>query len=125
MMARLTIVLGVLLVVIGVGGYFATARSSATALIPAYFGAAFAVLGAIALKESCRRHAMHAAAALGVLGVLGNATAPVKLAQMIRGIDVPHATAVYLRVAMLLLCLGFVLLCVKSFIDARRNRLPQ
>ena len=37
-MARLTILLGIALIILGLGGYFGTGRESATALIPVLFG---------------------------------------------------------------------------------------
>ena len=43
-----------------------------TALIPAYAGAALVLLGLIALTGSAaRKHAMHAAAAVGLIAMIG------------------------------------------------------
>ena len=44
---------------------------SVTALIPAFFGLPLVVLGFLARSESIRRHAMHAAAALALVGWAG------------------------------------------------------
>ncbi len=72
-MAKITIGLGVVLVTLGVGGYFGTGRESWTALIPAGFGLPLLILGFVALQDARRKHAMHAAVALGVLGFVGTA----------------------------------------------------
>ncbi len=72
-MARLTIVVGILLIVLGVGFYagLMAAEDSApsvTALIPAFFGLPILLCGLLALKESLRMHAMHGVALLHAAG---------------------------------------------------------
>lgn len=117
-MGKTTIGFGVLLILLGIAGYLGSAESSPTALIPAGFGIALAILGAIALNEAMRKHAMHVAAMLGLLGVLGAG----------RGVVVwllgkpMSSLAVGSQLAMLLLCALFLGLCVNSFRMARRAR---
>ena len=65
-MARVTVALAILLILLGLVGYFGTGRTSCTALIPAMFGLAFLILGVVAIKDELRRHAIHVAAALAV-----------------------------------------------------------
>ena len=114
-MPKLTLMVGVLLVVQGVGFYFGTSSKSITALIPAFVGLPMLVLGILALKESARKHAMHLAAALAMLGFLA---AVGRMASA--GLSLSPAGA---SVLILALVTGFfLLLCVKSFIDARRRR---
>ena len=69
-MPKISLVVGILLVVQGVGFYVGTSSRSITALIPAFVGLPILVLGIVALKESARKHAMHVAAALAMLGFL-------------------------------------------------------
>ena len=57
---------GMILIVLGVASYTLTGRTSLTAMIPAFFGAAFVICAMVARQESARKHAMHAAVALGV-----------------------------------------------------------
>ena len=118
-MPGLTIVLGVALVALGVGGYFATGRQSATALIPAYAGTLFLIVGLIARNPGARKHAMHAAAALAVLGFLGTARG---LITFVTGAATERPAAVRSQAIMAVLCLVFVILCVRSFVAARRAR---
>src|ERR687892_2906795 len=70
-MASTTRTFGIILIVLGLAGYILTDRVSVTALIPAFFGAVFVVLALVARNEAARKHAMHAAVALGLLGFLG------------------------------------------------------
>ncbi len=67
-MHHITIGVGVILVALGLFGYFGSASDSPspTALIPAGFGAVLIVLGIVAHKPGVRKHAMHAAAAVGL-----------------------------------------------------------
>jgi hypothetical protein len=109
---------GIVLMLIGIGSYVLTGRTSVTALIPAFFGIIFVVLAYVARNESARRHAMHAAVALGLIGALaslgrgvpaamaGDLTRPAVLAQLV--------TAVVLAF--------YVYMGVQSFIAARRAR---
>ena len=121
-MAKVAIGLGILLILLGVGGYAVSGGASITALIPAFFGRAFLALGFIARKQGRRKHAMHAAAALGLLGFLGSVRGLVGLVTLLSGGAVDRPAAVVAQSVMALLCAVFVVLCVKSFIDARRGR---
>jgi hypothetical protein len=110
---------GLILIVLGVASYMLTGRTSVTALIPAIFGAVLVVCALIARKETARKHAMHAAVAVGLLGTLaalgrgipaassGGAARPAVLSQLVMGV----------------LLLIYVALGVQSFIAARKARM--
>ncbi len=114
-MPKISVVVGVLLIAQGIGFYAATATTSLTALIPAAIGLPILVLGIVAFNPSVRRHAMHAAVILGMLGLLA-ATGRIATA----GLSLSPAGA-SLSI-MVLLCGGYIALCIKSFIDARRRQ---
>ncbi len=116
-MASTTILFGLLLAALGLGGYFATGTSSVTALIPAIFGLLFIALGFVARSEASRKHAMHGAAMVGLIGLL---TAGGSLLTNPPGLR--PALAVNSQIAMALLCAIFLVLCVRSFIEARKAR---
>ena len=137
-MAKVTIVFGIILIGLGLVAYFGSTPKSSpqsevtqldgggaigrklpiTALIPAFFGAPLLVCGLIALRESLLKHAMHAAAMIGLLGSLGG------LSNSIRGIlkDVPNYRSVGYSFVMGVVCTVFVALCIRSFIQARKRR---
>ena len=117
-MPTLTRTVGFLLILLGVAGYVATGGVSITALIPAFFGAVLLILAMVARNPNARKHAMHAALALALLGVLG--TAPRIFAAINAGnISRPATLA---QIAMAVVLLVYIALGVKSFIDARRAR---
>ena len=114
------IVCGVLLIGVGIVGYTASeADNPVTALIPAAAGVLLALPGLIAVaKPVLRKHMMHAAAGIGLLGaVLAGGRLAMVLAK-----GGGSTLGTLSLAAMALICAVFVVLCVKSFIDARRNR---
>lgn len=119
-MPSITIITGVLLILVGIVGYIygmMNGSASLTAFIPAVFGLIIAILGFFALsKENLRKHLMHAAVTIGLLGfILSAGRLVLKLS------TITMSAAVISQIAMAVICLVFVLLCVKSFIDARRS----
>ncbi len=120
-MPLVTIVCGVILITIGFVGYIngmTNGNASLTALIPALFGLILAALGAAAqTMEHLRKHLMHAAVTVGLLGFLMTAG---RLVMNLSRLTLNAATIA--QIAMSLVCLVFVLLCIKSFVDARRNK---
>jgi uncharacterized membrane protein HdeD (DUF308 family) len=121
-MSTVTLVFGILFIILGVGGFVATGSEHKTALIPAAFGIAFVICGVLARKDAMRKHAMHIAAMLGVLGVLGTVPGVIKFAKMMGGETIELPAAAISKTIMCVLIIIFVVLCVRSFISARRNR---
>jgi uncharacterized membrane protein len=119
-MPQTAVVFGVLLCLIGVGFYAGTGAASVTALIPAFLGLPLVVAGLLARREGLRRHAMHAAALLGTLGILGSLRGVAKLPALLTGADVARPAAVFAQSITAVVCLVFVALCVRSFVSARR-----
>lgn len=104
---------------LGVASYVATGRTSVTALIPAVFGAIFVICALIARTESMRKHAMHVAVSVGLIGALAS------LGRAIPAVMDGGATrpAVMSQLAMAALLIVYVYLGVQSFIAARKARL--
>jgi hypothetical protein len=117
----ITVVFGVLLTGLGLWGRFGTegGQNSITSLIPAFVGVPLIGLGLLALKESLLKHAMHAAAALGLLGFLA---AGGRLVGKLASDGQVQGAAGVSTAVMTALCGVFVALCVNSFIQARRRR---
>ncbi len=112
-MPKPTLVFAALLIALGLGAFVFS--GSPTALLPAYPGLLLAILAGLALAfENWRRHLMHAAAVVALLGALAPAvTLGIRAAQM-------GALALTVNLGMLLLCGGLLALMVRSFIAARR-----
>ena len=120
-MPSVTIGYGTILTTIGLIGYFATGQVSVTALIPAFLGVPATVCGLVARNEHLLKHAMHGAALLALLGLLGTLRSPLQLPALLDG-TAERPTAVLAQILTLLCSLVFVALSVRSFIAARRAR---
>ena len=121
-MATTTIGFGVVLIVLGLGGYFGSDRVSPTALIPAAFGLLLVVFGALARDDKRRKMAMHIAVTVGLLGFIGTVSGLYELPTLLSGGAVARPGAVISKSIMAVLMAIYVGMCVKSFIDARRKR---
>ena len=123
-MAKLTIVFGVVLGVIGVAYFIGTGSTHPTALIPLWFGVVLIICGGLALTENARRRMlwMHIAVTAGLLGVLFPGFMAIKEWVAAGGGPLAHPAAVQEQAIMSVVCLVFTLLCVRSFIAARRSR---
>lgn len=121
-MANTTIAFGVILILLGAGGYFGTGAVSPTALIPSAFGLVLLVLGVLARDPGKRKHAMHFAALVALLGVGGTVGALGDAFAVIGGREVARPAAAIAKASMAILMLVFLGLCVRSFIEARRSR---
>jgi hypothetical protein len=123
MMAWPTILCGAFLVADGVVGYLhqQSENPSPTALIPAAFGGVLMVCGLLAFKDSLRKHVMHLAVIVGLVGAIGGVVNLIRLYSKSGSLDLTSPKALSSGV-MLLVCAFFVVLCVKSFIDVRKAR---
>ncbi|VTS00159.1 hypothetical protein [Tuwongella immobilis] len=121
-MAKIALLAGLLLIGIGCASYFGTGTESKTALIPAGFGAGLTVCGLISLaKPSLNKHVMHAAAMIGLLGTIGGLVPTIR--QVVKTGSVDFTSPPFLAGAGLtVVSAGFVFLCVRSFIAARKAR---
>ena len=121
-MPKLAIIFGIVLDALGVAAFIATGATHLTALIPSGFGTIIFLCGILAhVRPDLRKHAMHVAAMFGLFGTLGGLG--MGLGTVLSG-PVQRPVAVVLQISMGLIALVFLVLCVKSFIDARRAK-PQ
>jgi hypothetical protein len=123
-MAKVTVLFGVLLIILGLAGYLLTGHQYPTSLIPVAFGILLITFGSMAETPESRRRMlfMHIAVTVGLLGFLATAPALVQVVQLFKGKLFPYPAAVEEKAAMSALLLIYVLLCVRSFIAARRTR---
>ncbi|HZX40567.1 MAG TPA: hypothetical protein VFE93_01935 [Myxococcaceae bacterium] len=120
-MPTLALLVGVVLVAIGLGAYVGTGAHAPTALIPAALGVLIAVAGVLARNPRLRMHAMHAAVLVALLGILGCIPGLLRLPALLDG-TAQRPAAVVAQLITFVVCLGFVVTAVRSFIEARRGR---
>lgn len=124
-MAGVTFIFGALLIATGVIGFAATGSHAPTALIPAGCGLIFLLLGGLARSREPKRRMlwMHIAVTIALLLFLGTLRADIQVIELARGAVLLRPVAIEEKAAMSLLCLLYVLLATRSFINARRERL--
>jgi peptidoglycan/LPS O-acetylase OafA/YrhL len=118
-MFRISIFFGLLLVSLGLGYYVVTTfndNPQMTALIPVIPGAIIGVCGMISLFPKLRKHAAHAAALIGLLGFLAGLGRGV----MTLGKEDSSLLALSEQFLMAVICLVYLVFCVRSFISARK-----
>ena len=124
-MAKTSILFGVLLIVLGLVGFFATGAAHPTALIPLWFGVALSVFGALAISPNPTRRkiVMHINVVIGVVGCIGGFVVAIQGYGAARsaGLD-PDMKAFAAKLAMAIILLVYTNLCIRSFIEARRAR---
>jgi hypothetical protein len=65
---------------------------------------------------------MHAAAVLMLLGFAGTVGGLIKFFRMLSGAEFERSSAITVQAIMAILCLVFLALAIKSFVDARRKK---
>ncbi len=124
-MARVTIVFGVLLIILGLVGFWYTGSIHHTGLIPTWFGLALAAGGFLAISpsEGRRKLFMHINVTVGLLGFLGAAGSALHEYTSARSQGIgPNPIALGSQLTMAVLLLIYVNLCIRSFIKVRRLR---
>lgn len=122
-MPVVTIVVGALLSLIGILGYVFSESHSLTALIPLVFGSLLEMCGALALRPDFKKHAMHGASVLALLGMLGTVMGFVSFLKLITGTPIARPLGAQMQAAMFVICLVFLVLCIRSFREARARRM--
>lgn len=118
-MTAVTLIVGTILTLAGVVGYVASEAASFTALIPSIVGVLLLVCGLLARKENLRRHAIHAALVIALLGAIGSLMNVLRIGELFAG-TAERPAAVILSTVMFLVLAVYLVLGVRSFIMARR-----
>lgn len=123
-MAKVSILFGALLFILGIIAFVGTGSAHPTALIPIYFGLPLVVFGYLAKSpiESRRKLYMHINVTIGLLGFLGSLGKAIQGYGHARtlGVD-PDMKAIGAQLIMAALLFIYVMMCVRSFIDARQK----
>lgn len=121
-MAKITLVFAVLLIAVGLVGFVGTGSQHPTALIPTWFGVVLGIFGFLSMSqnESRRKLFAHINVTIGLIGFVFTVMGLIHFVMGNLGANPPATEA---KAAMSFLCLVYVILCVRSFIAARRARL--
>lgn len=124
-MAKLTIGFGVLLIALGIFSFVATGSAHPTALIPVGIGLLFVLFGVLANTENTKRRMlwMHVSVTVALIVFLSMIPAMIDVYKLAHGVFFPYPAAIESKATLGLFSLIYVLFCVRSFINARRDRL--
>jgi len=120
-MAKITVVFGAVLIVVGLAGYFLTGRQSVTALIPAFIGLPILVLGGAGVRTAQGTLLCMIAAIVTLLGLGGCVPGLIKLVTLLTGGEVARPAAVYLQSIMAILSLVYLATYIRYLITRNRN----
>ena len=120
-MSSTTLVFAFAYLVLGVAGFVLTGSTHKTALIPCVFGVLFLIFGLLARKDNLRKHVMHAAVLIALLAFLGTARSLPHLPELFNG-TAEKPAAIITQSLNAGLSLLYIILAVRSFIQARRAR---
>jgi len=118
------LVFAVLLVALGLAGYLGTGSLHPTALIPTWIGLALGVFGFLAISPDERRRKlfMHINVTIALIGFIGSTVEAIRgyVHATSAGLQ-PDQIALASKVTLAGLLFIYVILCVRSFIAARRS----
>lgn len=114
-MLKITNSVALLLIALGGGAFIAS--YSPIALLPAYVGVALLALGVLSIAfVGARKHLMHSASLVALLGTLAPAAAlAIRAGQM-------SPLALTVNLGMLALCAALLVMQIRFFLKARRTR---
>ncbi|GJQ27648.1 MAG: hypothetical protein HBSAPP02_26800 [Phycisphaerae bacterium] len=127
MMQRLTVLVGIILVAIGAASYFGAAPTRGNPLAIAGTGSVLIACGWAAMNERVRMHAMHGAVLAGLIGMVVGIVGVLQGDAVVdsAGAATPSGTNRWPASVTALVCGVYVVLCVRSFVMARRARAMQ
>ena len=115
----LSIMLGLVLVVLGIGAYVLTDFASVTALIPAIFGGLIALLGEVGRQGYRERLAAYGIGLLALLGILGSTRGIPDLIALLMGESVESVIATLSQGTMIVICLVLLVAVAKFILESR------
>ena len=124
-MAKTTISFGVVLILLGIFAFVGSRTHAPTALIPAFVGLLLGIFGFLAITDDAKKRMlfMHIAVTLGTAWLSRYGEEHLRLHSVASGqCSFLIRLAVKEKAAMAVLLLIFVVLCVRSFVAARRAR---
>lgn len=122
-MLRLTVIVGGLLVVLGVGAYVLSGAVSVTALIPAFVGVVLLLCAALARRPNLRRAGLVTAWLVALVATLGLVRNVLQLGDLLAG-TAARPAAVLTSLIMFVLLVGYLVAGAVARNRTRRAETP-
>ncbi len=123
-MTKITLILAILMIALGLVAFVGTGRSNSMLLMPMMFGLALGVLGYMGIKrEQKRKLFTQFSAVIATVGVVWAAAEAIRGYGATRAAGIlPDYLAMTAEIVMAVMLLIYVNLCVRSFAGVRRAR---
>lgn len=119
-MARTTLILAIIFIVMGVFSYFYSGQASVTALIPAFFGALYLVFALVAMNAAkWHKPMMIASLVLSVLAIGGTTKGLMSFVKWLQGVPVERLFAVSVQAAFCVLALIYLIIGTRALFASR------
>ena len=113
-MRQKTNITALILLVLGIGGYFVTGRQSITALIPAFFWVALYLTGMLYSKTKTKNMATILAALVAVAGFAGTFSGIGETLKVLSGEVILRPEAAMVKAAMAVICIVYFALILPA-----------
>ncbi|MFI8632350.1 hypothetical protein ACIGEP_07135 [Microbacterium sp. NPDC077663] len=120
-MTVVTFIVGGILTATGVVAYAVSGAASLTALIPAAIGVLIVIAAFIARSPKAHRHAIHAALAIALLGIIGTFSNVLKVGELFAG-AAERPLAIVASIITFVVLIVYLVLGIRSFVNARLAR---
>lgn len=120
-MRGMTMITGLILIALGLGGYLVSSSKSFTALIPSLLGVLLLLLGWLAGKAAARKHALHGAILVAIVGIIGASRGIRPFIELLMGGEPERPLAAVVQSLTALFCAVLVVAGIRSFIQARKT----
>ena len=117
---KLTFIAGGVLVVVGLVSYIASGAASLTALIPSGLGVLLLIAAVLARNPAIRRHVMHVAMLIALIGIVATFGNTLRLGEVFAG-TAERPLAVIARALTVQPLVVYLAVGLASFFQARRN----
>ena len=125
-MIKETIIFALALIVLGVASYIVTDAVSITALIPSFMGIVILICGLLATSENIKKHVMHTAVLVTLVGGVFAAIKGVPgIKAMLMGIEIARPAAAIEQGVMVVLCFIYLVMSIRWFLGNRKKKSPK
>lgn len=113
-LAKLTIGVGIILVILGIISYIVSGMASVTALIPSILGGILTIFGILIYKKIYTKISIYVSGIISIVGLLGSLRGIPQTITLISGGEVPRPLATISQTVTVILCFILIIAIIKN-----------